>query len=108
MRPPYASEATSVDLPTRIKLHWREDGAMEVSLPWKTLGKLLLFLVPAGACGSYGDALVQGTVRRMVGGGRWGGGRFLGYEQNAWLGYLLLGGSLLFSVALVYLSSALC
>lgn len=93
----------SSPLPERFKLQ-REDGALELSWSWKQqpvlalLPVVLFFCCCPMPCGLYGQALVEGTVEYKP------NNVFAGYLKIPWLGYLLIAGAVLFSVAFLLLS----
>jgi hypothetical protein len=63
--------------------------------PW-TASLLLLAFCCFSPCGLYGQALVAGTVRHTS------KGQVVGYIQNSWLGYLLIAGSVLSTLLILY------
>ena len=83
-------------LPEHLTLSTR-DGGLEVSRRWSS-GTLLLLasFCCFGSCGLYGQGLVAGTVRYMP------NGRFEGYIKVPWLGYLMMGVSVLLTVLILY------
>jgi hypothetical protein len=73
------------------------DGVLEISRRWSGMTYLLLASFCCfGFCGLFGQALVAGTVRNMS------GGKFVGYTQVPWLGYLMMGVSVLLTVLVLY------
>ena len=83
-------------LPEHLTFSTR-DGGLEVSRRWNGMTWLLLSSFCCfGCCGSYGQALVAGTVRYMP------NGRFAGYIKVPWLGYPMMGVSVLLTVLILY------
>ncbi|WP_309897009.1 hypothetical protein [Archangium sp.] len=83
-------------LPEHLTFSTRDRG-LEVSRRWKSVTLLLLSSFCCfGSCGLYGQGLVAGTVRNMR------NGQFVGYTKVPWLGYLMMGVSVLLTVLILY------